>query len=189
MNPKLKLIGGNVLVGLVIMVLLESVCYLLLPDQYKHIGFLINTKSLFAKVEASPKNGFDEVDPLLGWARTDDKLKALGFTAEGGNIVLSTTDDTAGRMNILITGGSTSDLASEAHNWPVDFCRILKEHGVKAKLYCEGTGGYNSAQELLKLIRDGQHAHPWLHISYSGANEIFNQSYVSAYEHNFYKGV
>ena len=92
-------------------------------------------------------------------------------------------------MNILITGGSTSDLASEAHNWPVDFCRILKEHGVKAKLYCEGTGGYNSAQELLKLIRDGQHAHPWLHISYSGANEIFNQSYVSAYEHNFYKGV
>jgi len=186
MSKESKAIAGVLLRVLSIILVMETVFYFMTPKQYKDIGYLINIHRATTKV-VPPGFGFDEVDPLLGYSKTKSTLQAQGFNVVSNCVLLSTTDDTTGMINILITGGSTSDLSLYPNNWPVKLCAILKEHGIKAKLYCAGVGGYNSGQELLKLIRDGLETGPWVHISYSGANEFFDPSYVSTYEQVFYE--
>lgn len=165
---------------------METVFWFMTPPQFKDIGYLVNFRAIHKPLVAAPGFGFNEIDPLLGYSKTPATLKAQGFNLAGSGIILTTTDDTAGCINILLTGGSTSDLSLYADNWPLELRDILKQHGIKARLYCDGVGGYNSGQELLKLIRDGLDTRPWIHLSYSGANEFIDPSYVSVFEENFY---
>ena len=60
--------------------------------------------------------------------------------------------------------------------------KILDQKGIKAKIYIAAVGGYNSGQELLKLIRDYPSIKPDIHISYSGANDPTSSSYASGFE-------
>jgi len=186
MKTKFKTIAGILLRVLLLVVVVETIFYFMTPPQFKDIGYLINFKQVHKPV-AEPGFGFDEIDPLLGYEKTPATLAAHGFKLESNCILLTTTEDTAGCYNILITGGSTSDITLYPNNWPVEFCALLKQRGIKAKLYCAGVGGYSSGQELLKLMRDGLDTGPWLHISYSGANEFFDASYVSIFEQGFYE--
>ena len=186
MKDWIKILGAGILVLVLICVLAETLFYFMTPSQYTGVGYLINLKRAGIRVDKL-NNGFNEIDPLLGYAKTNEKLKAEGMTVEHGCLILSTTQDTNDMVNILITGGSTTDISLYAKDWPVELCAILKERGVHAKLYIAAVGGYNSGQELLKLIRDGIDTKPWVHISYSGANEFNPSCYVSVYEDVFYK--
>jgi hypothetical protein len=185
MSPKIKLVLFNLLIIFVLLVAIEAVCCKLVGDKYHNVGFLINRHQL---TEVFPYRVFNEIDPLLGYAKSTSKLEREGFKVESNCMILSTTEDTVGLINILITGGSTTDPSLDANNWPVELCKILKEHGVKAKLYVAAVGGYNSGQEVLKVMRDGLEVAPAIHLSYSSANDIVgSQAFVSYYEQFFYE--
>jgi hypothetical protein len=113
---------------------------------------------------------FDRIDPLLGWSMSEERLRHTGFEVTDGFIVLRSHGESE-TLRILITGGSTSDLAVLDHNWPVILHEKLEERGIRSVIHVGAVGGYNSGQELLRLIRDGIHLRPHIHISYSGANE------------------
>lgn len=78
------------------------------------------------------------------------------------------------KFKILVLGGSTSD------PWyaPVKlWCEVLRdichEHGYNVEIITGGIMGYISAQELIKLIRDGINLDIDLVVSYSGGNDLF----------------
>ena len=177
---RFKPIIGVILSTLILLLIIESICYALVDDTH----FMWDFSSLSSPIER-PESGFHEIDPLLGYAKTEQEQTKKGFVVEKGCVVLSDNNDT-GQINILITGGSTSDLSLYPDMWPIELNKILKAKGINAKLYCAGTGGYNSGQELLKLIRDGISTNPVIHISYSGANDYGGKSYVSEFEQHLY---
>jgi len=186
MKDRLKLIAGNLIITLVLLLALETVFYLIRPKEYRNVGFLINIKQTANHLEY-PGYGLTEIDPLLGYNKSAGDLMQQGFKVDNGCVVLSTTDDTSGITKILITGGSAADISLHTDSWPVAFVALLKRHGIKARVYIGAVGGHNSGQELLKLMRDGLATGPLVHISYSGGSEIENASYVSKYEQAFYE--
>ncbi len=132
--------------------------------------------------------GYNEVDPLLGWAMTKNQLKKRNLQTKHNNVyfenIIPNCKDT---LIIYISGGSTSDVGLMDYNWPALFFKKLKEKKICVQLYVGAVGAYSSSQELLKFIRDGLPLQPAIHISYCGANEMENPYFVSQYEQNFYK--
>lgn len=123
------------------------------------------------------------IDPLLGWAISDEDILKKGYNVEFGHIVLATNIVNQKKpLNIYITGGSTSDLILNNHNWPFYLNEILKQNKINAKLFVAAVGGYNSGQELLSIIRDYSNIKPDIHISYSGANDPTSSNYSNYFE-------
>ena len=183
---KLKSYLGPPLITLVLLFIIEAICSIFTEN---NMPFLWNMSmnSIVAPQVIDPQYGFNEVDPLLGYSRTEELQNSLGFKIENGCTVLANSADTNYKVNILITGGSTSDLGIDSSNWPVELQKVLTKHGINARIYNGAVGGYNSGQEFLKLIRDGLNTKPVIHISYSGANDYDTQSYVCSYENLFYE--
>ena len=186
MKGKLKLIAGNLLVTLILLMVVETVFYLIRPKQSKDVGFLVNIGQATGRVD-DPGYGNTEVDALLGYNKAAWRLKEQGFKTEHGCIVLADSGDSKGALNILITGGSESDISLHPANWPAVFNQILNDHGIKARIYVAAVGGYNSGQEMLQLFRDGLSAAPFIHISFSGVHDIQSPTYVTGYEQAFYE--
>jgi hypothetical protein len=131
---------------------------------------------------------YDEVDPLLGWAMSEEKLAERGWKLKNNCICLeNVVADSKDTLVIFITGGSTSDLGLNPKNWPLLLHRKLKEKHIASCIYVGAVGAYSSSQEVLKLLRDGISIHPDIHISYCGANEYQNPYFVSPYEQTFFK--
>lgn len=149
----------------------------------------INIEVFFERpIETLQGYGFDEIDPLLGWGMSEKTLIARGFELHHGMPVLRTDgaacEDT---LRILVTGGSTTDVALLADNWPAHLMELLEQRGICCTLHMGAVGGYASGQELLKLIRDGRHLKLDIHLSYSGANETSHPYLVSEYETDLYQ--
>ena len=131
---------------------------------------------------------YDEVDPLLGWAMSEEKLVERGWRVKNNCIYLENkVVDSKDTLIIFITGGSTSDLGLNPKNWPLLLHRKFKEKYIASCIYVGAVGAYGSSQEILKLLRDGIRIHPDIHISYCGANEYQNPYFVSPYEQTFFK--
>ncbi len=183
----LKYFASLFFLVLLLLLALEIVALLLLPSDARQPFFLnLPTKQLYHIGDKSIL--FQEVDPLLGWAMSPQQLDAKGFDTDSGIIVLNSCVSSPGAsMRILITGGSTTDLATIGHNWPLELAKILTTNNIKATLYIGAVGGYNSGQELLRLLRDKAYVRPALHISYSGANEsepsLVTNREMKLYEH------
>ncbi len=127
---------------------------------------------------------FDLIDPLLGWGRTPKDVTRAGYTFDNDCVSL---ENTRGNITIIVTGGSTSDVILHPENWPILLQKLLNENQVSAKVVVAAVGGYNSGQELFKMVRDGITCNPTIHISYCGANEVETPAYVSEYEYAAYK--
>lgn len=88
-----------------------------------------------------------------------------------GYVVYGTEEEAD--IRIMVLGGSTS---TEGHYRPVSWvCRFyqkLRKRGCKAVLYNGAACGYDIAQELLRLLRDGPCLKPDYVISLSGVNNI-----------------
>lgn len=182
-----------------LLLLIESTCYYTLPPTERTHGFFIRLDMPFIKQLISSFNyhhsddlypgdvrlvGFNQVDPLLGYSMPEKEIHAMGYETEHHSIVLRSPLKNKSRVKIFITGGSTTDIALNHQNWPKHLSRLLEQQGICADLYVGAVGGYNSGQELLKLIRDGLKIQPDIYISYSGANETSPQSYTHEYEYD-----
>jgi len=145
------------------------------------------TEKVFLKYNESNKTSFT-IDPLLGYSFSKDAIKNIDCDLSDNMILLKTrpTAKDIKRVKILITGGSTSDLTYDVENWPVYLLKLLEEKNYAADIYVGAVTGYNSGQELMKLLSDGLLIKPDVHISYSGINDVLSASYVSPYEQNNY---
>jgi len=170
-------------------VLLESVSWFLMRKKKDDLGFLIRLKN----EKKMPQNNYDEVgldkvDPLLGWSWSNQSFLSKGYDTSHNCLALySKCALPIKPVKIFITGGSTSDITLKSPNWVNELQSLLKANNINAIIYCGAVCGYNSGQELLKLLRDGMMIEPDIHISYSGANDFAsNVGYVSDYEKNIY---
>lgn len=178
----------TLLIVIVSCLLIETVSYFILSSRNEHVGFFWN-QPRSSVVEEVKGMGYDQIDPLCGWGMSEAKLKELGYEVERNCVVLkSQGSEPATPLKIFVTGGSTTDVSLNPHNWPVALQQLLSQKKVNAIIYVAALGGYSTAQELFTLFRDGLSLNPDVHISYSGVNEGYKDfGYVSDYEQTFYK--
>ncbi len=183
----MKRLIGSLIIAMLTAFALEVSALLILKGKGGHyFSPLLNFRRLTApEINYLRVFAFDEVDPLLGWSMSENTIVRRGFDASNGMAILKTSECDS-PLIIFITGGSTSDIALHQGNWPVHLSALLKKEHLCAEIYIGATGGYNSGQELLKLIRDGLPLSPDIHISYSGANEYMEPSYVTRYENDLF---
>lgn len=122
-----------------------------------------------------------QIDVNLGHVMFTDgfrgKMVCPGITVFG--------DEDGNNLRILALGGScTEDGRNKFESWPEFLYKILKADGVDCTVFNGGCSGYTSAQELLKLIRDGVLLNPDIIISYSGVNE-YSQKPEKQYDFKF----
>lgn len=171
---------------IILLLIVELVSYSVLKIKDKQ-------ESFFLKLNKTPKlwNGehkdYSLLDPLLGWGINEDSIASRNFVAKYASIYLeSNIKDNSNPIVIYISGGSTSDLMFDGLNWPYYLQNFFKENNIAANIYVGAVGGYNTGQELLKVLKDINEINPDYHISYSGANEVDNGSYVTLYEYDLY---
>lgn len=165
----------------------ELISFLFLLSKDKQESFLIK-KNKTPLVWEGKYKAYNTIDPLLGWAIDKDTINSRSYTIEHGSILLESDKfNFQDSIKIYISGGSTSDVIFDSLNWPVLLLKLFEESNISAKIYVASVGGYNSGQELLKTLRDIDDINPDFHISYSGANEADNGSYVSNYEQELYE--
>ncbi len=106
----------------------------------------------------------DIIDPLLGYSRNG--------SIEG--YVIHQYKESYNPLKILVTGGSTTDgTFANIKAWPEILSGFLKEQEIAHIIYNGGIVGYNSSQELMKVIRDISVLSPHIVISYSGINDFY----------------
>jgi hypothetical protein len=76
---------------------------------------------------------------------------------------------------MLVLGGSTSDLHFQDKSWPYYLARLFEQKGLAVDIHVGAIGGYNSHQELLKIVRDARLVTYDLILSYTGANEAVDR--------------
>lgn len=162
-------------------IIVTAILILFLTDVFLY--FFINEE-----INSYKTNGleYNVKDPLLGWD--------IEYNSLPKNIVFKTNCNSLKLLNcekntykIYISGGSASDLTFDKDNWPIYLFEELVKANYCVELYIGAVRGYNSGQELLKILRDLSCIEPHLHISYSGANEFENPSFTSNYELNNYR--
>ena len=161
-------------ITLLILVLVESLFWGIQYSRGNSNGFLIHFENKKNEIQ---KVAYCETDALLGWS-----IARFGhFKEQNGDIVLTNSPEDTHSILIYISGGSTSDLMYDSLNWPRFLFEKCKEKKIPVTIRIAAVAGYNSGQELLKLISSDA-LKPDIHISYSGANEVEHPDYVSLYE-------
>lgn len=115
-------------------------------------------------------------DPTLGYAHPfrgqDDLLRAIP-----GYDLWPRDSDFDGALNRVATfGGSTSDYR-EGCRWARFLGELFAEHEPRSIVLNGGCGGYNSHQELQKLLRDAPVLKPTLVVCLSGINDYCGWSF------------
>lgn len=133
---------------------------------------------------------YNVLDPLLGWSINYDAIESKYFTTKNNSIYFENISSSCNKpFKIYISGGSTSDLTFDKKNWPFFLVDLMMQQKICFELYLAAVGGYNSGQELLKIVRDVDEINPDLHISYSGANEVEDAGLVSNYEYTLFENL
>lgn len=171
--------------ALLTLLFLEIFCYWQLKKAGSAFAFFINIQHS-TEMEDAKKIGFNQIHPLWGWNMSDEVLQSHGYESTNNIIKLSTNHPADTSLRIFITGGSTSDIVLYKNNWPLVLHRLMVDSGVPHIIYVAAVGGFNSAQEYLRLIEQGLELKPHIHISYSGANETGDFGFVTEYESDFY---
>lgn len=137
-------------------------------------------------VEKLQKLGYHEnLDFLPVWGSGverifDPHLGYITITAETGKTYNGFCTFSAGNQGksyrILVIGNSTSDPYCVAvKSWCELLRDICNKNGSNVEVISGGVIGYTSAQELIKLIRDGLWLTPDLVISFSGVNDVYDR--------------
>lgn len=125
---------------------------------------------------------YDVLDPHLSHANSVDYLKKHlpDFHVLPGFVAYANPND-KNRLRIFVLGGSTtephfrmgpSESDPYSHEcWPYFLQKRLDELGIPAVVFNGGVAGYNSNQELLKLVRDVLPMKPDIVLSLDGEND------------------
>lgn len=122
-----------------------------------------------------PQGYYDELnllDPLLGYSRIDD---LPGIRLYDSNKL---TDN---HLVVTLGGSNTDPSAGNEKSWSKSLHEKLLKKGYRYKVANGGIAGYNSTQDLLKLIRDVIPMKPDIVISYGGFNDVKNGSYIPSF--------
>jgi hypothetical protein len=188
MVSKIKQISIYIAIVILLLFLIECFAFWRNGESGDTKPFFLDIYSLqnvsYEKLEGY---GFDVIDPLLGWGSSEKTIRGRGYQVQERMAVLETKCKCEDTLTVLITGGSTSDIVLHPENWPNRLVELFEQDHRCARLVVAATGGYNSGQELLKLIRDGLKIRPAIHISYSGVNDCIYSDYVSKYEGALFK--
>jgi hypothetical protein len=188
MENKVKQLSIYIAIVLLLLVLIECFAFWRNGKNGDTKPFFLDVFSMRTfSYETLEGYGFDVIDPLLGWGSSEMSIKGRGYKEEYGMAVLETNCMCEDTLRVLITGGSTTDIVLHPENWPNRLVELFEREHQCVKLVVAATGGYNSGQELLKLIRDGLKVNPGIHISYSGVNDCIYPDYVSKYEGSLFK--
>lgn len=120
--------------------------------------FILTNLSMYVK-------DLNLVDPLLTYSREEKKYP--GFVQFGRS-------EEKECYRVLVLGNSTSEPSIGGMNCWANYLQkeLKKELGKDTIIYNGAISGYNSAQEFLKLARDGVKLHPNMVISFSGVNDV-----------------
>ena len=120
-------------------------------------------------------------DPILGCTPYDSKDKRyIGYKVFD---YLDNIDENV-PLRILTLGGSTTDAYLYPwKSWSESLYEELNKKEICCEVFCGGVAGYNSGQELFKLIRDGSIINPDIVICYTGFNDCFlhKNPYIPSY--------
>ena len=126
------------------------------------------------------------IDPTLGYTRMYDSSPGIELYGNPN-----------AKYRIVALGGSTTDPTTYLlKSWPLLLYEKINNPDIC--IYNAGMGGYDSSQELLKLIRDILPLQPNIVISYSGYNDLVHMSpffpsnaypYISLYMQNTMKNI
>jgi lysophospholipase L1-like esterase len=104
-------------------------------------------------------------DVTLSYNRIKEKIE--GFELFGDT-------DNPNAIKIVALGGSTTESTlCFIKGWVQFLAELFQEKNIPAVIYGGGVSGYNSCQELLKLIRDVIPLKPDIVLSYSGVNDLY----------------
>lgn len=130
------------------------------------------------------------VDPNLGYGYLRSEIKEFlikGEKFENGVVHFCSEKE---RPLIAVLGGSTSDIQYDG-SWVRPFAELVKG---SFKVVSGAVIGYNTSQELIKLIRDIIPLRPDIVISFTGINDIancqnvkFGNSFTPIYTFEFLK--
>lgn len=179
-----RTVSYQLIIVLFLLFLIEAGAYVFLKQQGQSFGFFLNVH-FSEEMNSATEIGFDEIHPLWGWNMSSKVLRQKGYEVQNGMPLLRGSAKGL-PLRIFVTGGSTSDVALNPENWPVALHHLLNDSGVPHIIYVAAVGGFNSAQEYLRLIEKGVDLRPDIHISYSGANETGDYGFVTEYEKDFY---
>ncbi len=176
------------LISISLLLFIELFSFLNLRRYHWNFPFFINVTN---NIDINQGGVYSEIDPLAGWRARNNLIQTKGYVTENNLLVLKDTSCAyCKHFNILITGGSTSDLFYNSNNWPYYLEKLFLQNGYHVNIYIGAVAGYNSGQELLILIRYGLTIKPDVHISYSGANELpWNASFISEFEQNIFENM
>ncbi len=115
----------------------------------------------------------DKIDPVLGYSRGENSFVEMVGNTMIGNIL------GVKEQKILTLGGSTTDYSFYGiSSWPFILKQILDRNNVPNRVINGGVLGYNSSQEMLKLLSEGiDKVRPDIVISYSGLNDSLTSKY------------
>ncbi len=171
MKNLIHFIIWNIFAVLSILLILEGVALFKLQPDGISSPYVFNIQKL---KERKNLYIFEEADPLLGWRIADGDVQKDSQLREENHLIFYTNKptDCDSTIKILITGGSTSDVTYYSKNWPYFLHKILLEQHLCYEICNGAVSGYNTGQELFKLLRDGMDYQPDIHISFSGANDM-----------------
>ena len=105
-------------------------------------------------------------DVTLGYSRI--KSQQEGFELFGDT-------DNPEALKIVALGGSTTESTyCNVKGWAQYLAERFAANHISTAMYCGGVSGYQSSQELLKLIRDVLPLQPNVVLSYSGYNDLYH---------------
>ncbi|MBX7182155.1 MAG: hypothetical protein K1X82_08595 [Bacteroidia bacterium] len=173
--------NASKIIGLTLLILLalEAMAWIWLNRTCQSLPFFYSPSTPPVNLG---KFNYCQIDPLLGWDIGNPKT----YQHSKGCILLQPAIKTNKPFVVYISGGSTTDLLYDSLNWPALLHKKILQNQLPIQIQLASVAGYNSGQELLKLLRFNPPA-PNLHLSYSGANEIENPDFVSSYEQSIYQ--
>lgn len=134
------------------------------------LPFLVDGEMLRGRPEG---RSLGYLDPLLGAVHDPSEVQTHGHRIFHGFEVHGDPDD--GRaLRIVALGGSTTE--AFAGDWPKALYEECRRRNIPVVLFNGGVSGHGSAQELLKLLRDGLLLRPDVVVSYDGVNDRGSES-------------
>lgn len=150
--PKIKFITIQVLALILIISLFELIT-----------SFFFGHRLFYDPEDVSESNHalYQKLDVNLGYTfsttrNVDGPLTfslASHYPRENGYFKFEHTTDSA-PIRILVLGGSATDSNLFGGNWPYQLHKIFKDKNIPHVILNGAVSGYNSGQELVKLIRD-----------------------------------